>query len=204
MTDADEFIENFLAHDYDPRKAHEYYIRTRKLVGRKIHDRTKTTTSKVGSVPAFIRRNGEKQNGDLVWTKENRPFRKDKITSKFVPSDQGQAQAREERIAMQKAKIAAAHKDAQKLPEDKRNAVEKKLEELDKKLNKKLDKIRNFKNPFGGAKLKGPKNPFAGAKLSKAEPKPIGSYAPKNPFAGAKLSRTSNTPRVSKSNVRAN
>lgn len=35
MTDTNEFIENFLAHDYDPVKAREYYLRTRKLKGRK-------------------------------------------------------------------------------------------------------------------------------------------------------------------------
>lgn len=33
--DADEFIENTLAHwGYDPRKAHEYYMKTRQLVSR--------------------------------------------------------------------------------------------------------------------------------------------------------------------------
>lgn len=35
MTEADEFIQDFLEHRfYDPRKAHEYYMRTRKLVGK--------------------------------------------------------------------------------------------------------------------------------------------------------------------------
>lgn len=34
MTDTTEFIEDFLQHEYDPVKAHEYYMRTRKLKGR--------------------------------------------------------------------------------------------------------------------------------------------------------------------------
>ena len=46
MTDVEvteQFIDDFLAHwgiphpHYDPRKAHEYYMRTRKLVGREAH-----------------------------------------------------------------------------------------------------------------------------------------------------------------------
>lgn len=34
MTDANTFVENFLKHDYDPVKAHAYYLRTRELKGR--------------------------------------------------------------------------------------------------------------------------------------------------------------------------
>lgn len=34
MTDVDAFIEDFLSHEYDPVKAREYYLRTRKLKGR--------------------------------------------------------------------------------------------------------------------------------------------------------------------------
>lgn len=35
MTRAQEFLDNFLAHAYDPVKAREYYLRTRQLKGRK-------------------------------------------------------------------------------------------------------------------------------------------------------------------------
>lgn len=35
MTDVNEFVDNFLAHEYDPVKAREYYLRTRQLKGRK-------------------------------------------------------------------------------------------------------------------------------------------------------------------------
>lgn len=35
MTTVDKFIEDFLQHEYDPVKAREYYLRTRKLKGRK-------------------------------------------------------------------------------------------------------------------------------------------------------------------------
>lgn len=34
MTHVDEFIEDFLQHEYDPVKARAYYLRTRKLKGR--------------------------------------------------------------------------------------------------------------------------------------------------------------------------
>ena len=34
-TKAEEFLENFLQHKYDPVKAREYYLRTRKLKGRR-------------------------------------------------------------------------------------------------------------------------------------------------------------------------
>lgn len=34
MIDSLAFIENFLAHEYDPVQAHEYYLRNRKLKGR--------------------------------------------------------------------------------------------------------------------------------------------------------------------------
>lgn len=34
MTNPSEFIQNFLEHAYDPVKAHEYYLRTRKLQGK--------------------------------------------------------------------------------------------------------------------------------------------------------------------------
>lgn len=34
MTDVDEFLEEVLQHEYDPVKAREYYLRTRKLKGR--------------------------------------------------------------------------------------------------------------------------------------------------------------------------
>lgn len=40
LVDPGGFIEEFMKHDYDPVKAHEYYLRTRELKGRK-------TTSKV-------------------------------------------------------------------------------------------------------------------------------------------------------------
>jgi hypothetical protein len=33
-SDGEEFAKSFLAHAYDPVKAHEYYLRTRKLKGR--------------------------------------------------------------------------------------------------------------------------------------------------------------------------
>lgn len=35
MIDVDEFIEDFLEHAYNPAKRREYYLRTRKLKGRK-------------------------------------------------------------------------------------------------------------------------------------------------------------------------
>lgn len=34
MTVVEEFVEEFLSHEYDPVKAREYYLRTRKLKGR--------------------------------------------------------------------------------------------------------------------------------------------------------------------------
>lgn len=34
MLTVEEFLEDFLAHDYDPIKAHQYYLRTRELKGR--------------------------------------------------------------------------------------------------------------------------------------------------------------------------
>lgn len=40
MTHVDDFIEDFLEHKYDPVKAREYYLRTRKLKGRKTIDRS--------------------------------------------------------------------------------------------------------------------------------------------------------------------
>ncbi len=42
MDRAQEFLNNVLAHerdDYDPAKAHEYYLRTRELKGRKPADK---------------------------------------------------------------------------------------------------------------------------------------------------------------------
>lgn len=35
MPDVGDFIDDFLQHEYDPAKAREYYLRTRKLKGRK-------------------------------------------------------------------------------------------------------------------------------------------------------------------------
>lgn len=60
MSSASEFIENFLAHsEYDPQKAHEYYLRTRELRGRNIARTTPAPlVRKGGSVvkPSPLRR----------------------------------------------------------------------------------------------------------------------------------------------------
>jgi hypothetical protein len=57
----DSFIENFLEHKvYDPDKAHEYYMRTRKLKGRKpAASKTPSYTAKHKQMDAALRKLGE-------------------------------------------------------------------------------------------------------------------------------------------------
>ncbi len=83
----EEFIDDFLQHEYDPVKAREYYLRTRKLKGRAgkaLRKFTKTKVEDQGSVSAFVRKGGVKENGRLVFENQNRRFRPDKQTSRFV------------------------------------------------------------------------------------------------------------------------
>lgn len=156
MTELDDVMEGLaLEHGYDPAKAREYYLRTRKLKGRLVK-------SAKGIDNPFKSRTIDR-SGPVFQQ------------GKGVVKSKALAAEREERVAMAQRKLDQARSQAKKLPPAKRSAVEKKIAALEKKLNK----VRNVKNPFGNAKVTGPKNPFGNTKVT----------GPKNPFAGAKISR---------------
>lgn len=70
MSKHDAFLEDFLEHKYDPIKAREYYLRTRKLKGRATaKDRakakeyvTRTTADAQSKLSADVKKNGVKKN----------------------------------------------------------------------------------------------------------------------------------------------
>ena len=174
MTNVGEFIEDFLEHEYDPVKARAYYLRTRKLKGRK-----------PGSVESEKRNAAAARSAQIQKLSQQRKKlaeSKEKVTSNKDPREV------QRRIAQQRKRLAEAKEKATRIKDPvKRNAIERKLAAFEAK----LDRVRNIKNPFGKAKLTGPKNPFEGAKLSRSKnPRPASDYNLKNPFAGAKISRS--------------
>jgi len=154
MTDVGEFIDDFLQHDYDPVKAREYYLRTRKLKGRAV--------KKV------------KQLADKAWETDKEYSAKVNKAAGQLNRDRALAKAaRKERLAMQQRRIDQARAKARKVKDPKkRGLVERKLDALEKRLksgfgNAKLSRSKS--KPLGDIKLGKPKNPFAGAKLSRTK-----------------------------------
>lgn len=130
MTDVEQFIDDFLQHDYDPVKAREYYLRTRKLKGR--------ATKKV------------KQLADKAWETDKEYDSKVKKAAGALNRDRAQAKAaqnknraqaratRQERLLTQQRRIDQALEKTKKLPPTKRKKIESKINALQKRLKKSL------------------------------------------------------------------
>lgn len=124
MTDVGEFIDDILQHDYDPVKAREYYLRTRKLKGR--------ATKKV------------KQLADKAWETDKEYNAKVNKAAGALVRDRAKARAaakvaRQERLVMQQRRLDQAKAKAKKIKDaKKRRSVEGKLNALQGKLKKAL------------------------------------------------------------------
>jgi len=124
----EEFAKDFLAHAYDPRKAHEYYLRTRKLKGRN-------------------KGQGDQSNSDMSSTK-TRKSRVTAIGSKAAADVGSQRSAAIQRLADQ------AKEKLSRLTEEFRSWVDSHPKATDKErfakrremLDRKDDIIRTLKS----------------------------------------------------------
>lgn len=124
MPDVDGFIDDFLQHDYDPVKAREYYLRTRKLKGRKkgITNQVAPPTSPSGSKMLRL----DPKIGAVY---------EDGSVFGETGWQRGKLNSRKTRQIAAQAKIEELKKIISKLPPEKRAAVEKKLHAVEKKLH---------------------------------------------------------------------
>lgn len=120
MTDVGEFIDDFLQHDYDPVKRREYYLRTRKLVGRGVKKAKKVA--------------------DNAWETDKEYNAKVNKAAGALARERAQAKAaRRERVAMQQRRLDQARAKARKLKDPtKRRKAESKLDSLQRRLKKAL------------------------------------------------------------------
>lgn len=149
MNEAEDFVELFLEHagmSKEERAAYnrEYYLRVRKLKGRrKVGDVPQPVTKKT---PRTADRGGDMNRVRKVSPKTAEQLRAEK-RRRFKKQDD---RTPERRVAENEQKIMRARQKAKKLPPDKRSAIEKKLDAAERKLNKLKKKI---KNPFSVKKI---------------------------------------------------
>lgn len=128
MSTAEDFIDDFLAHKdrfYDANKRREYYLRTRQLVGKTKRKIDAATRSK---------------EEDLKLTNE----KYDRI-GKIQNTRKSGGDNKATQLENQQQRLLLARQRAKKLEPGKREKVEAKINELEKKLKKKLNKINPFK-----------------------------------------------------------
>lgn len=171
MTDVDEFIDNFLEHAfYDPRKAHEYYMRTRKLVGQNAKSAKKAVgKAYVDSVNRVAFGKGGRQELEKL-TRDVQASTSD-LLNQARKLNQGTSIGttnRAQRIELQREKLDRARTMAKNLHPSKRNAIEKKLDAIDRKLNQARRGKKNLEKNVKSIKtIKAPKNPFHNMRIEK-------------------------------------
>lgn len=206
------FIDDFLAHDYDPFKAHEYYIRTRKLVGRGVKkaknidnpfkNRSLVPQKRISDLSGNrdIRdakiRNNQVQESNRDANRANSNSQAERTDLKSLKSRQknalGPSQARADRLEEQQLKATALRKRLKDLPPEKRKKAEINLNGIERKLNRARSLVSNAKKNVDSVrgKSKDVRRAVNNGKKNVKSLRGIRIKSASNPFVGAKLSRT--------------
>lgn len=158
-----EFIESVLKHDgqqriYDPRKAHEYYLRTRELKGRRPALKTqsqkegfayvKSEVAKNKSFETFVLSAQNKAKMDSIKTDIKK--RKDELSAKLkglakgLPKDASKAERA--KIAEERAKLADEFKSSiEKTRADFKTAIEGMKAKYETQLDTEYNALKSMK-----------------------------------------------------------
>lgn len=218
MTEVDEFIGDFLEHkaEYDPRKAHEYYMRTRKLKGksgervptkeafkpkpvRQLQKNETETAQRRQLASEKLRRARAKADGMPEGKKKSRLQRRldklekqlkgayrSKTVANILPGEQLRRPTKSDH-----AKSSSEHAKRVSDARDRVVAARKKAKKHKNRnfLERKLDSVDR---KLDSAHKAVTRNPFAvpGKKITVKKSKAKKAPSLHNPFAGAKIGRS--------------
>jgi hypothetical protein len=145
MNDADRFIENILSHEskyYDPVKAHEYYLRTRELKGKRNKNDLKTDKKKEA---------WDYVQSELKNAKKNESDAAQQALSDFIEGAKQQALAKREQIKAKLTKLLETLQDREQTAtrkaarEKAREEAQQLREELKQTVQTARDNYKKFK-----------------------------------------------------------